>query len=1122
MLFLGLIFVTTLIMKKILFAFIICLSFSNVFAGHISGGEMFYEYLGPGAAAGTSKYRITLRLYKDTTVPGTPGVASMPGSVNIGIYNNDNNAQYPSANSPYAVNLSNYIYPVLINPIPPCMENPPTIKYCLGVYVFIVDLPNNLNGYTITYQVCCRISGIANVPNNTGSNYSCKTPGSFQLSNAEHNSSPQFRSAIDIICDGNNFTLDFSATDADGDQLTYSFCNAYDGGVTSSGSPVATNPGPPPFNSVTYTGGYSASSPLGNSATINTNTGIISGIAPPAGKYVVCVCINETRNGVVIASHRKDFIVTVSQCNIVEAKPPIDFVTCGDFLVQFTNGSTGNIVDSYWNFGDPATLADTSHQVNPSYQYPDTGVYHVMLIVRNSSGCIDTGYTTVGVYPGFFPGFINSTPLCVNVPIQFTDTTYTRYGTTTGWRWDFGNPAVLNDTSHLPTPIYSYPAAGTYTVEFIVANTKGCRDTVYKNIVIGDPPPLNLFPGDTTYCGLDSLQLTATGIGNFNWTPNSFILGSNTGTPIVFPPLPTQYIVTLDNNGCVSKDSLIVTPKLDLTNSIAASSTTICEEDTLTLTGNSNYLNVSWQWSPIASLANPTAKVTRAFPIINTTYQLLTTWGLHCTANTSIPIVVRPLAIPEAGPDALICSGQGSAQLTASGGNSYQWTPTTGLNNPNIPNPIASPAVTTVYKVAVGVTGCSRTRIDSATVTVSSLPIITLINDTLICSIDTLQLNAGGVGNFVWSPNYMISSLTIPNPLVSPDQPTKYYVRLTDAIGCFNDDSIFVDVKQFVTIDAGNDTTICRTDGFLLNTNSDALHYIWTPATYLDDPTKKHPFTTPLTNTMYHVIGNIGKCQNEDSILIKVVPYPSANAGPDKAICPGFNIQLQATGGSSYAWTPSTFLNNRFIPNPIALNPTASIRYIVTVMDTLGCPKAVKDTVFVTLYPTPIADAGPRDTSIVEGQPLQLNGSGGNSYLWSPPQWLSNIGIPNPIALPQASIEYVLEATSSQGCKDYDSILVRLFKVDPDMYVPNAFTPNGDGLNDVIRPILLGMKELRYFKIFNRFGQMVFYTTDIGRGWDGNYAGRGQDPGNFVWVAEGITYKGEVKQKKGNVILIRQ
>jgi hypothetical protein len=142
-----------------------------------------------------------------------------------------------------------------------------------------------------------------------------------------------------------------------------------------------------------------------------------------------------------------------------------------------------------------------------------------------------------------------------------------------------------------------------------------------------------------------------------------------------------------------------------------------------------------------------------------------------------------------AGPDEAICNGANARQMPVAA--PHQWTPATGLNNPNIANPIASPGTTTTYTVAVGVVGCSKTRIDSAMVTVRDLPALTITNDTLICSIDTLQLTGTGTGNFVWSPNYMIDNINAPGPLVSPDVPTKYFVRLTDGFGCHSDDSVF-------------------------------------------------------------------------------------------------------------------------------------------------------------------------------------------------------------------------------------------------------------------------------------------------------------------------------------------
>jgi len=1098
---------------------IVCLQ--ELFATHIIGGEMRYEYIGPGVAPNSKLYKIRLLLLKGDSPTG----ASLISQYIVGVFNNDDGGKVigPAANNNWAaVEDFSGTQPVPII-VSPCIQNPPSLLYVYKTYSFTIELVNNNLGYTVAFQTFSRQNS-NNVNNNEGATYTCVVPGLNTLPMPLIDNSPSYKLPISVICENSTFTLDFSATDPDGDSLVYNFCNAYNGGLADQGD--YQNPVGPPYGSVVYTGGYNASFPMGPLVTINSHTGIISGTAPPAGKYVICVCTSVYRNGNLIGVHRKDLIVAVNGCIPLAASSDFTPVTCDGFTVNFTNNSTGNPDTFTWDFGDPASgAANISNLPNPTHTFTAAGIFNIKLVVSLAGQCADSVTKPIGVYPGFLPGFITSPTLCAGSAVHFTDTTYTAYGVVDSWRWDFGDLATLADTSHLQNPNYTYNPAGTYTVQLIVTNSKGCVKTINKDILISDIPSLSLFPHDTAYCGLDSLQLTASGTGNFSWSPLTNIIGANTATPRVFPSTPTKYIVTLTNaSGCINKDSLTVTPKLDLTNTAVASPANICAEDTLTLTGTSNYSSgISWQWNPAATVLNPTQAVTQAVPMVNTTYTLRTTWGAHCIATATVPVIVKALAIPNAGPDAFVCAGgQSTTQLNASGGNTYSWTPVTGLSNPNIANPIAAPTVPTYYVVAVGVNGCSKLKTDTVFVNVGTLPVISTLNDTLICNIDTLQLTTTGTGSFVWSPNYMISSTTVASPLVSPDVPTWYHVRLTDAIGCFSDDSVFVDVKDKVTLNAGPDTTICRTDGFKLPTTGDALHYIWTPNTYLSYDTLMRPFTRPLSSITYHVIGNIGKCQSDDYISIKVVPYPATNAGPDQIVCPGFPVQLNASGGSHYFWTPATFLTNRNISNPVAVNPTANIQYIVTVTDTLGCPKPVSDTVWAKVYPAVRADAGPSDTTVVEGEPLFLHASGGATYLWSPTTWLNDPNISNPVSLPLNNIKYVVEVTSLNGCRSADSINILLYKMDPDMYVPTAFTPNGNGVNDVLRPILLGMKSLIYFKVFNRFGEMVFSTTEIGKGWDGKIAGKGQDPGTFVWEAEGVTYKGVVKKKKGYAVLIRE
>jgi gliding motility-associated-like protein len=1122
-------------MKKYLYVIIFLFVFSDVFASHIVGGEVFYTYLGPGTSAGTSRYRITLRLFTDCDQPcgQNTTVACPPTSPIIGIFDNTS----PS-NKVRDINLSrvgaNGTPRIWLTTYPNCITQIIPVCYVVNTYSAEVNLPNTAEGYRFSYQNCCRQETenlVSNVPNPNGgpnrapgATYEAVLPGINILPIGVNSSAVVDLKDTAVICRSTQFTLSFSAFDIDNDSLSYGFVPAYNGGAFT-GNDDNTGPGLPLYNNVIYKPGFDGFQPLGNNVTIDPITGIINGVAPVAsGSYVICVLITEWRNGVPIAEHRKDFTIEVGDCAIPKARLSPQDETCDGFTRRFSNESNANVDSWYWDFGVPGIVNDTANTANPNYTYTDTGKYVIKLVINRGTACADSSTYNVWVYPGFFPGLKVQTPICRNTPVQFFDYTRTNYGQVLGWRWHFGN--ANNDSSLLQNPTFIYTTAGTYRIKLDVSNSYGCTGFIDTSIVVNDLPPLTVIPKDTTYCALDSVQLSATGPGTFSWTPNTKIIFANTSGPTVFPTSLTKYYVTItDANGCRSVDSVRVNPVNNLTNSITASATNICAEDTITLTGNSNYsTNVTWQWAPAATVASTATKTTKAFPGVNTTYSLLTTWGRGCKSTATLPITVKALAVPNAGPGGFICKGQSSLQLQASGGVSYQWTPAAGLNNPNIANPVASPTETTTYKVAVGVAGCNKTKTDSVIVLVRQLPEANLVDDTLICSIDTLRLLTNPAHNYVWSPDYMINSLTVKSPLISPDVPTTYYTTLTDVFGCINKDSVFVDVKLFVTIDAGPDTTICLTDTFHLRTVSDALSYQWSPATFLDRTDVKHPVAT-ITDSIikYRVIGNIGKCQSRDSVTIRTVPYPVPTINPDTSICAGDNALLYARGGVNYVWSPVTYLSNPNSVTTTVVRPApGTYTYTVSVTDNKGCPKPVTATTNILVRQPVIANTGLSDTSIVIGQTLRMNATGGDAFAWSPSQWLSNANSPTTLASPESDIIYRVTVTQlPENCSAVDTVRIKVFLLPPSFYVPTAFSPNGDGRNDILRPITLGMRSIRYFKVYNRVGNLVFETTEIGKGWDGYYKGNPQDPGNYVWMAQGETWKGEFITSKGNAVLVR-
>lgn len=409
------------------------------------------------------------------------------------------------------------------------------------------------------------------------------------------------------------------------------------------------------------------------------------------------------------------------------------------------------------------------------------------------------------------------------------------------------------------------------------------------------------------------------------------------------------------------------------------------------------------------------------------------------------------------------------------------------------------------------------------TITADEKPTLTLpFHDTLICSIDTLPLIANGSGVYSWSPAYNIIDPATGTPKVFPKDTTTYLVTLTQN-GCVNSDSIKVNVLDFVTVSLPADTIVCSTDAFTLYPVSHALQYLWSPSTFLSSSTVKNPVATPDADITYQVTANLGKCQDKTAVNIHLVPYPRVTASGDTTLCFGKTTPLHGTiTGASFYWTPVSSLLHPQTLAPVA-GPAYTTSYVLTVYDTLGCPKPSMDTVTVTVMSKIPANAG-HDTTVVAGQPLQLSATGGITYAWAPATGLSSSSIANPVAILSGlpdSVVYSVRVYDAAGCYADDYVTVKIFRTPPDIFVPTGFTPNGDGRNDLLKPIPVGIQTFSYFRVYNRWGQLVYQTSAIGHGWDGTIQGTQQPAGAYVFVTEGIDYTGKAILRKGTTVLIR-
>jgi gliding motility-associated-like protein len=867
-------------MRKTLIAILFFLVGFVAEARHIAGGEMFYEYLGPGTGFNTSLYHFTLRLFRDCQ---SSGPLLQNENVNLGIYEGG------SLRESLKLNIDNGVSTIQLNTSTfPCLTGAPVVCYEVATYSNTLELPNSINGYTLSRIGCCRVDGITNIggSRNVGSNYVTTIPGTITLPEG-HNNSPQFyiRDTA-LICTQKSFMLDFGALDPDGDSLTYTFCDAYG---ASSGSSNAPPPNSISLSPLNYSSPFSGSSPLGSTVTINQGTGVISGVAPSAGYYVVNVCVTEWRNGRPFSEHRKDFIMQVQDCDLIEAQLPDKIIQCDSLSVFFQNQSSASGITSYkWDFGEPSSSSNLSTSATLFHKYADTGRYLAKLTVTGPRGCVGMDSTIVLVYPGFFPK-MSVVGSCVTNPYTFKDLSTTKYGFISARLWDFGDETTITDTSSLAIATYKYGSPAVRTVQMIVESSKGCFAVIQQPINVRLDPVLQLAFKDTLICSIDTLALGVEGGGTFSWLPNKDILYADSSHPLVFPKTTSTYYVTVNDNGCKGTDS------------------------------------------------------------------------------------------------------------------------------------------------------------------------------------------------------------------------------------------VKVNVLSFINVSLGPDSSICKTDTFHLRASTQGLGFQWIANTGESVSPIRSPLVQPLKNTQYNVIANLGKCTATDSIFIRVAPYPVALTAPDTSICTGFKVQLNAAiVGSSFKWSPTNSLINPTTLHPIA-GPSKTTAYILTVSDTIGCVKSVSDTLLVTLVPTIKAFAG-RDTTIALDQPLQLNATGGTSYLWSPITGLSDPTIANPIATLSDdidSIKYIVKVIGEAGCFNTDDIKVKVFKTGPEIFVPSAFTPNADNKNDVLKPITVGIEKLHYFSIYSRWGQLLFTTTEIGKGWDGIYNGTKQPSGTYVYSTEGVDFMGKIVFRKGTTVLIR-
>jgi gliding motility-associated-like protein len=756
-------------------------------ADHITGGQMYYTY--NGLSNGQNNYTVTLKLYMRCN-----SGRQFPDPAVISVFNKQSFERFSDVN----VTLTNR-ETISITNSDPCIYDPPTVCYEVAYYTFTISLPVNASGYILSSEVNYRIRGINNINSEqVGATYTCEIPGSVPLPNGFANVSAKFTgSDLVVVCAKNYFEYSFGAHDDDGDQLRYYFCAAYASTSSGIGGIPAGNP---PYPSVFYNApGYTATFPLGDKVKIDPNTGLISGIAPEVGIYVVTVCVEEVRNGALIATQRKDLQINITDCSVAAAQLNEEYMLCGDTRsIEIRNQSNSPlIVTQDWEMFNQAGVKIYSGPGNTlNYTFPANGTYTVQLTVNKGRTCTDTTEAKVFVYPGLKPDFAFS-GICITKPILFTDKTTLVSGSVNSWTWDFGQQGYNNDVSSLQVASYLYPNAGPKPVQLIVTTTDGCRDTISKTVNAIDRPIIDLRFADTLICVNDKVQLFASGTGNFQWTPAINIINANTQSPVVNPVLSAWYYVELNNDGCISKDSIHIRVT-DRVNLAVMNDTTICSGDPVLLQIVSD--GFQYVWTPASSLSNAFIKTPVAVTSESTDYRVTAYIG-GCVASKVIHVNTVPYPAAHAGNDTTICYNTPAFLRATTDGNSWSWQASTSLNSLSSLNPVASPVTNTAYVFsAYDSRGCPKPGMDTVSVIVLPKIVPYAGNDTSVIVGQPLQMQATGGENYAWFPSQYLSDYSIANPVATFSSPAGdfiYKVEVSNSAGCI--DSAFIHVKAFAT-----------------------------------------------------------------------------------------------------------------------------------------------------------------------------------------------------------------------------------------------------------------------------------------------------------------------------------
>jgi len=753
-------------------------------ATHIVGGEMTYVCMG------NDDYQVTLTVYRDCE----NGIPNFDNPAHIGVFDS-NNQLIPSIGNMGVIDIP-YIQDDTLQPVlfDSCLVIPPNVCVDVTTYTFDVNLPFRQGGYRLAYQRCCRNNTIINIvnPESVGATYTIDiTEEAMQLCN----SSPTFREWPPIyICVNEPILFDHGADDLEGDSLVYSLCTPFDGAERDQCEPTAANgtcfhpaqpcgpipcpPFNPPFDNVIWNANYDESDMLGGiPLSIDPQTGFMTGTPNTTGQFVVGVCMEEYRDGVLISTTRRDFQYNIGVCGSALSSFFAPEIICEGLTVSFDNQSF-NADNFEWIFNDPAYPDSIVTDANPTYTFSDTGDYNIVLIAEPSSSCVDTFEQEVNLQlESLFAVFNFDYANCTDsLTIDVADLSFDTISDITSWDWVLSQGATILDTSTEQNPSFVVTTNSPVTLTLMVTAENGCTQELTQTF------PANIFteqtfPDEVIICTDAQVALNPDpfpGV-SYTWSPVTGLDDPTSATPFASPDTTTTYVVFIENIGnCSLYDTVTV-----VVDSIEAAYTVDIPCDFEVFFNNNSYNGGTYTWV-FDLLGNPGVTSNEENPSYtypaagNYVSRLIVDNGVFCKDTSFVLFTLEePDIMPAFDFNVLSCIDSFTLALMDQSTHAenlsfgWQWYVSENgavIDSFDIQNPTFTVYTTSVYTVELVITdeeGCSRSVIENIPAQIFMSGMVP--DETLFCEDDSTQLNPNPFPDvtYTWSPSLLLDRISI-------------------------------------------------------------------------------------------------------------------------------------------------------------------------------------------------------------------------------------------------------------------------------------------------------------------------------------------------------------------------